>query len=102
MKEYGRVDVQIRVFYTSALVGEEWSASRPCCFNPGERASGSHWTGSWVDPTAGPDDKEKLKSLTISALELRSFGRPARSQSLYQLRYTPYDVWGNNIYYDTC
>jgi hypothetical protein len=29
MKSYGGVDVQIHVFLTSALVGGEWSASRP-------------------------------------------------------------------------
>jgi hypothetical protein len=29
---------------------------------------------------------EKLKLLTLPGLELRSLGRPARSQSLYQLR----------------
>jgi hypothetical protein len=29
MKEYGGVDVYILIFLTSALVGGEWSASRP-------------------------------------------------------------------------
>jgi hypothetical protein len=29
MKTYGGMDVQIRVFLTSALVGGEWLASRP-------------------------------------------------------------------------
>jgi hypothetical protein len=29
MKTYGGVDVQTHVFLTSALVGGEWSASRP-------------------------------------------------------------------------
>jgi hypothetical protein len=32
------VDVHIHVFLTSALVGNEWSASRSCRFTPGERA----------------------------------------------------------------
>jgi hypothetical protein len=40
-----------------------------------------------VDPRAGLDDVEKRKFLTLAGLELRSPGRPARSQSLYRLRY---------------
>jgi hypothetical protein len=34
MKVYGGVDVWIQIFLTSALVGGEWSASRPYSFNP--------------------------------------------------------------------
>jgi hypothetical protein len=59
MKTYGGVDVQTRVFSTSALVGGEWSASRPGRFTPGEKAPGTHWIGGWVDPGAGLDDMEK-------------------------------------------
>jgi hypothetical protein len=44
------VDVQIHIFLTSVLVGGEWSASRPCHFNPGERVPGTNWIGGWVDP----------------------------------------------------
>jgi hypothetical protein len=36
-----------------------------------------------VGPTAGLDDVEKRKFLTLLGLELRPLGRPARSQSLY-------------------
>jgi hypothetical protein len=36
MKTYGGVDVKTHVFLTSALVGGEWSASRPDSFTPGE------------------------------------------------------------------
>jgi hypothetical protein len=43
--------------------------------------------GGWVDPRAGLDDMEKRKFLTLPVLELRSLGRSARSQLLYQLRY---------------
>jgi hypothetical protein len=35
MKVYGRADVEIQIFLTSALVGGEWSASRPGNFTPG-------------------------------------------------------------------
>jgi hypothetical protein len=33
------------------------------------------------------DEVQRRKILTLPGLELRSFGRPARSQSLYRLRY---------------
>jgi hypothetical protein len=59
MKAYGGVDVQTHIFLTSALVGGEWSASRPGRFTPGERASGTHWIGGWVDPRARLNNKEK-------------------------------------------
>jgi hypothetical protein len=53
MNTYGGVNVQIHVFLTSALVGGEWSTSRPGRFIPGERAPRTYWTGGWVDPRAG-------------------------------------------------
>jgi hypothetical protein len=40
-----------------------------------------------VDPRAGLDDVEERKFLILPGLELRPLGRPARSQSLYRLRY---------------
>jgi hypothetical protein len=48
---------------------------------------GTHWIRGWVGPRTGLDDVEKRKFLTILGLELRPHGRPARSQSLYRLRY---------------
>jgi hypothetical protein len=53
---------------------------------PGQRAPGTHWIG-WVGPRAGLDDVEKRKFLTLPGLELRPICRPARSQSLYRMRY---------------
>jgi hypothetical protein len=58
MKTYGGVDVETHVSLTSALVGGEWSASRPGRFTPGERAPSTHWIGGWVDSRAGLDDME--------------------------------------------
>jgi hypothetical protein len=52
---------------------------------PRENNSGTHWIGGWVGPRAGLDDVEKRKFLSLSELELRPLGRPARSQSLYRL-----------------
>jgi hypothetical protein len=46
------VDVQTYIFLASAVVGGQWSASRPCCFTPGERAPGNLWIGGWVDRRA--------------------------------------------------
>jgi hypothetical protein len=40
-----------------------------------------------VDPRTGLDDVEKRIFLTLPGLELRTLGLPARSQSLYRLRY---------------
>jgi hypothetical protein len=82
MKAYEGVDVDIHIFLTSVAVRGEWSASRSGRFTPG-----IHWIGSWVGPKAGVDDVEKRKFLTLQGLELRPLGRPARSQSLYRLRY---------------
>jgi hypothetical protein len=64
-------------------LGTSWR----CRFTPGERAPGTHWRGGWVGPRAGLDKVEKRKFLTLPGLELQPLGRPARSQSLYRLRY---------------
>jgi hypothetical protein len=70
----------MHIFLTSALVGGEWSASRPGRFTPGvSLAPGAHWIGGWVDLRAGLDDLEKRKFLTLQGLELRPFGRVVRS-----------------------
>jgi hypothetical protein len=42
---------------TSALDGDEWSASRPGRFTPRERAPGTHWVG----PRAAQDAVVKRK-----------------------------------------
>jgi hypothetical protein len=81
------VDVLIHIYFTSALDGGEWSASRPGRFNHGETAPGTNWIGVSVDPRAGLDDVEKKKFLALPGLELWPLGRAARGQSLYQLRY---------------
>jgi hypothetical protein len=59
MNPYGRVNVYTHVFLTPALVGDEWSASHPCRFTPGEKAPGTHRIGVWVDLRAGLDDVKK-------------------------------------------
>jgi hypothetical protein len=76
-----------RIFLTSALAGGEWSASRPGRFTSEDRAPGTHWIRGFGNPRAALDDVEKRKFLTLLGLELRPLSRPARSQSLYRLRY---------------
>jgi hypothetical protein len=70
---------------TSALVGEEWSASRPGRFTNRERAPDIHWIGGWVGPRACLNDVEKRKFLTPPGLEL-SVVQPVAS------RYTDYAI----------
>jgi hypothetical protein len=61
MKAYGGMDVKIHILLTSALTGGERLVSRPGCFTPGERATGTHCIGGWVDPRVALDDVEKRK-----------------------------------------
>jgi hypothetical protein len=53
MKAYGGIDV----FLTSALVGGEWSTSRPGRFIPGERAPEPI---GWVGPRTGLDEVKRI------------------------------------------
>jgi hypothetical protein len=77
MKAYGDL------FLTSAII----VASRLGGFFPGERAPGTYWIGGWVDSRTCLDDVENRKISPLKGLELRPLCRPARSQSLYRLRY---------------
>jgi hypothetical protein len=83
MKTCGGVDILVYVFLTSALVGGEWSASRPDHFTTGERVACIHWLGDWLDPRNNLEDVEKIKILLLPGLELRILGRPALNLSLY-------------------
>jgi hypothetical protein len=62
-----------------ALVGGEWSTSRPGHFTPRERAPGTHWIGGWGDLRAGVNDFEKRIFLTLLGRELQPLGHPAHS-----------------------
>jgi hypothetical protein len=56
-----------------------------------------HWIGYWVNPRAGLDDLEKITFFILLGLELRPLDHPARSQSLYQLRYPGSHIWNGGI-----
>jgi hypothetical protein len=56
-------------------------------YYPQEKSPRTHWIGGWVGLRTGLDDVEKRKFFILPGLELRPFGRPARSQSLYRQRY---------------
>jgi hypothetical protein len=80
-------------------LGTSWrwlAGFSPGRFTPEEGAPGTHWIGGWVDHRAGLDDV-KRKFLTIPGLELRTLGHPARSQSLYRLRYSGLRVIAWNV-----
>jgi hypothetical protein len=79
MKTYAGVDVYVHVFLTSALVRDDWSASRLGRFTVRERAPGIRCIGMWMSPRAWLDDVEKRKFLTLPGLEVGPLGRPARS-----------------------
>jgi hypothetical protein len=72
---------------TSALVGGEWSASRPARFTPGQITPGTHWIGGRVSPRGSLDDVENTKFLAPTGLEFRPLDHPGRFQSLSRLRY---------------
>jgi hypothetical protein len=42
----------------------------PVALPSGDRASGTHWIGGWVNAGAGLDDAEKRKFFTLPGLEL--------------------------------
>jgi hypothetical protein len=89
MKAYGVVYVEIHIFSTSALVWDEWSASRLGRFAPGERAAGTHWIGGWEGPKTGLDDVEKRKFFTLCSRDSNS------EPSVVQPVASRYTDWAN-------
>jgi hypothetical protein len=82
--ESGCIDPHI---LTSALTGDEWSASSPGRFTHGKRVPSTHCIGGWLDPRAGLNVVEKLKFLPPLGPELQPVGCIACSQSLYRLQF---------------
>jgi hypothetical protein len=63
----------------------EWSASRACCFTPGEITPSTHWIGGWVGPGAGQGVMKREKFYLFRG---SNPGCPSRSRPLYRLRYS--------------
>jgi hypothetical protein len=59
----------------------------PLSLIAGERAHGTNWVRSWVDPRVSLDDVDKIKILPLPGLELRPLvDQPVAS------RYTDYAI----------
>jgi hypothetical protein len=65
MEAYWGVEVKLHAFLTSALDGDEWSASRLGRFTPRERVPDNHWRWGWVGPRAGLE-------ITVEIINLRT------------------------------
>jgi hypothetical protein len=55
---YGGKEFWLHAYLTLALDGGNLSASHPSRFTLRERATGTHWTGDWVDPRTSLDAVE--------------------------------------------
>jgi hypothetical protein len=74
--------------YSLVLNGVEWSASRPGRALPRGKDPGTHCTGGLIGPRPSLDTGATGKIiLPLPGIEPLSPGRPARSQTLYCLRY---------------
>jgi hypothetical protein len=94
MKTYGAMYVYIHIFLISALIGGEWSASRPGCFTSGDRAPSTYCLGGRVGPRTSMDNVKRGKTLPLLGFRLWPLGCPAHSQSLYHLCYANYSNKG--------
>jgi hypothetical protein len=76
-------------------MGEWWNSTilrrvlslTPGRFIPGDRAAGTRQIGGSVGHKINLDDVERRTIFPRPGLKLQLLGRPARSQSLYRLRY---------------
>jgi hypothetical protein len=76
LKTCGSVAIKIDVFLISALVGREWSTSRPYRFTPGQIAPDTHCLGGRMGPRFGLNTMEKIKFLTLPGVEFQPVASP--------------------------
>jgi hypothetical protein len=81
MKTYVGVDVLIHIFLTSALVGGEWSASRPCFLSPGKSPRYPFYRRLGGPQSRSGRYGEAKIFYSTRTLTPASPGRPARSPS---------------------
>jgi hypothetical protein len=82
-------------FFTSAIDGGEWSASRPDPFTLEERAGSTHWIGDWVGPSVCLDATDNNNNYNNNNNNYYYYYNkhssnpacPARSLSLYSVSY---------------
>jgi hypothetical protein len=74
-------------FLTSALDGDEWSASRPGCALPLRKTPGTHWIAGWVGLRAGVD--RQARGNVLCPCRGSNPGRPVCRLTLYLLTETP-------------
>jgi hypothetical protein len=73
IKMYGKEEVWLHAFLSSALGRGEWSDSRPGRFTLGLRDAVTNWIRVWVRPRAGLDAvARKKQSLSMLEIEPRS------------------------------
>jgi hypothetical protein len=65
-KVCGGLEVRFHTHLTSALEGDELSASCHCKFIPGEKVLDVHWIRGWVDLIASRDFLEERSLLPLS------------------------------------
>jgi hypothetical protein len=64
IKMYGRVEIELYTFLTSAPDGGEWSTSRQGHFTPTEKVHDTHWIGAWMDLSAGSNMLEEKEEIS--------------------------------------
>jgi hypothetical protein len=67
MNAHGAMVACLRLLFTTALDGSEWSASLAGRFISGEETCAVHLIKGWMDHTAGLDVLEKTISLRSSS-----------------------------------
>jgi hypothetical protein len=75
MKAYEECGGVAPPFLTSALDGDEWSASRTYHISPGDGVPSTRCIRGWVGLTPGLDAVKKNKVLSVPGFEPRSFNQ---------------------------
>jgi hypothetical protein len=69
MKIYGGTGCIAPPFFTSALDGSDWSASRPGHFTAWDFAPGTDWIRGWVSLRASLNPMEKMIIFPLPGIE---------------------------------